>query len=99
MSRFRVAIALLWVALPAFAAAKAAVPAARPVSPQPFASTPERVERGRYLANGILQCFVCHSERDWDTPGAPPRAGMLGAGQVISEKPGRRIVAPNITPD
>ena len=74
-------------------------PAARALSPKPFERTPERIARGRYLAEGILQCFVCHSERDWDQPGAPPKAGMIGAGQVLSEADGQRVVAPNLTPD
>lgn len=99
MGRFCAVIVLACFALPSVAASKAGVPAARPISSQPYVSTPERVERGRYLANGILQCFACHSERDWDAPGAPPRAGMLGAGQVLSDEPGKRRVAPNITPD
>lgn len=72
---------------------------ARPVSAQPFERTPARIERGRYLVNGILQCFICHSERDWDKPGAPPRADRLGAGQVMRDEPDRRVVASNLTPD
>ena len=58
-----------------------------------------RVERGRYLANGILQCFVCHSPRDESQPGWPPVAGKLGSGGLIWEDGARRLWAPNITPD
>ena len=57
-----------------------------------------RLERGRYLSEGVLQCFVCHTDRDWTKPGAPPIAEMKGAGHIwSSDKPG--LVAPNITPD
>src|SRR6188768_705362 len=56
--------------------------------------TPERVERGRYLTEGLLQCFVCHSERDWTKSGAPPVPALKGAGQVW---PGRDwLTAPNL---
>lgn len=57
------------------------------------------VARGRYLAEGLLQCMICHSERDWEKPGAPPVEGRRGAGRVIQEEGSYRIVAPNLTPD
>ena len=82
-----------------------AAPAAPPVaahSPRAlrdvvYERTPQRVERGRYLAQGLLQCFLCHSERDWTRPGAPPVAGKEGAGAVWEGRPW--LVAPNLTPD
>jgi mono/diheme cytochrome c family protein len=80
-------------------AAEPAHPRARPLTDRTFERTDARIERGRYLTEHLLQCFVCHSERDWDAPGAPPKAGRKGAGAVMSEREGRRIVAPNITPD
>ncbi len=80
-------------------AAEPDYPRARPLTDRTFESSPLRIERGRYLAEHLLQCFVCHSERDWDAPGAPPVAGRKGAGTVMSERADRRIVAPNITPD
>jgi mono/diheme cytochrome c family protein len=61
------------------------------------ARTPERIERGRYLSEGLLQCFVCHSERDWKKPGAPPIPALKGAGQVWPGRPW--LTAPNLTPD
>jgi hypothetical protein len=61
--------------------------------------TPERRMRGEYLVEGLLQCFVCHSELDWNAPGAPPRPGRKGAGKIVREDANRRLVAPNITPD
>jgi mono/diheme cytochrome c family protein len=74
-------------------------PAARPLDDRSYAHTPEREARGGYLVNAVLQCMVCHSERDWSQPGAPPRAGMEGAGVVVRDDGQRRLVAPNITPD
>ncbi|MGH9409071.1 MAG: hypothetical protein ACRD1V_06420 [Vicinamibacterales bacterium] len=62
-----------------------------------FERTPARLARGRYLVEGVLQCFMCHSDRDWSKPGAPPMAGREGAGHVFENAPW--LVAPNITPD
>ena len=42
--------------------------------------TPERIERGRYLANSVCLCMDCHGERDWTVFAAPPKPGTLGAG-------------------
>jgi mono/diheme cytochrome c family protein len=62
-----------------------------------FDRTPARLERGRYLTEGLLQCFVCHSDRDWKSPGGPPLQNKKGAGHVWEDRPW--LVAPNITPD
>jgi mono/diheme cytochrome c family protein len=59
--------------------------------------TPERVARGKYLTENLLQCFVCHSERDWTKPGAPPIPATKGAGAVWPGRPW--LVAANLTPD
>jgi mono/diheme cytochrome c family protein len=74
-------------------------PNVRPLTDRTFERTPERRERGRYLVEGLLQCVVCHSERDWSKPGAPPVPGREAAGVVWSERGERRLVAPNLTPD
>lgn len=76
-------------------------PKTRALTARTFESTPARLERGNYLVNGVLGCTGCHSERDPDLPGMPPRADRLGAGQVFAEAgdfPGR-LIAPNLTPD
>jgi mono/diheme cytochrome c family protein len=62
-----------------------------------YESTPVRIARGRYLTEGVLQCFICHSDRDWSAPGAPPLAGRKGAGHIWEDRPW--LVSPNITPD
>lgn len=58
-----------------------------------------KTARGRYLVEGLLQCMICHSERDWGTTGAPPVEGRKGAGRIIQEDGSYRLVAPNLTPD
>jgi hypothetical protein len=75
-------------------------PRARPLTNRTFEKTPQRVERGRYLANSLLGCMGCHSVRDWAKRDVPLVEGMLGAGDVFPAKglPGR-IVASNLTPD
>ncbi len=64
-----------------------------------YERTAERLKRGEYLTKGILECFMCHSERDWKQPGAPPIAGMLGSGKILYEDSTMRLAPPNITPD
>ncbi len=63
--------------------------------------TPERVERGEYLANHVAMCMDCHSKRDWSLLSGPPTPGTVGmGGDVFDENfgfPGT-IHVPNITP-
>jgi mono/diheme cytochrome c family protein len=69
------------------------------VSRLTFERTPARLERGRYLVEGPAHCFQCHSEVDWEKPGAQPKAGKKGAGTIFPEETLPWLVAPNITPD
>jgi mono/diheme cytochrome c family protein len=75
-------------------------PKSRPVTARQFERTPERVERGRYLVQGLLGCETCHTPSDWTQHGAPKVAGMELAGQafMLPNFPGE-LVAPNLTPD
>jgi hypothetical protein len=75
-------------------------PKVRAASTASFERTPQRVERGRYLTAGLLGCETCHTQKDWQTHGAPNVPGMEMAGQVvpIDGLPGT-IVASNVTPD
>ncbi len=63
--------------------------------------TPERVERGEYLANHVWLCMDCHSDRDWNTFSGPPIPGTEGSGgdEFVREMgfPGH-YYALNITP-
>ena len=74
-------------------------PRSRPLRNIKFEITPARVARGAYLVRGALNCFRCHSARDWSQPGAPPVVGKEGAGHVYADEGIPWLVAPNITPD
>jgi len=45
--------------------------------------SPNRIERGRYLANSVTICMDCHSVRDWTKFSAPLVAGTLGKGGAL----------------
>jgi hypothetical protein len=64
--------------------------------------TPERLDRGKYLVEGLLQCTSCHSQMDFAHRPAQPIAGTIGGGRVFgrgSRPEGTSIVAPNISSD
>jgi mono/diheme cytochrome c family protein len=42
--------------------------------------TPERIQRGEYLANNVCVCTDCHSTRDWNQFAGPLVPGTLGKG-------------------
>jgi len=66
--------------------------------------TPERLARGKYLVEGVLQCWACHSEVDFTKRPFVVVPGKKGGGFVFPNielgltEP-NRIVAPNISPD
>ena len=64
--------------------------------------TPQRIERGSYLANSVCVCMDCHSTRDWSKFSAPLVAGTLGkGGETFDQKfgfPGS-FYSKNITPE
>lgn len=88
-----------WVFYPNAWHAYIAGPRSRPLRDVHFTPTPERQKRGEYLAEGVLACFRCHSDRDWNAPGAPPASGKKGAGHVFSDDDRPWLVAPNVTSD
>ena len=63
--------------------------------------TPERIARGKYLANSVTVCIDCHSTRDWNQFSGPIIEGTEGkGGEVFDQKfgfPGS-FHARNITP-
>ena len=76
-------------------------PSARALTDRRFESTPERLERGKYLTENVTPCFGCHSPRDWSKNESPEAQGMHGAGMAnfpFEGLPGT-VHAPNITPD
>ncbi len=64
-------------------------------------ATPERLARGKYLADHVAVCTDCHSRRDWSRYAGPLEPGTYGVGGEVWDEtigfPGR-IVARNITP-
>src|SRR5258707_11635271 len=71
----------------------------RALTDRKFEATPQRLARGKYLVDGVMGCFGCHTDADWSKPGAPPVAGREGSGRVWSDQNLPWLVAPNITPD
>ena len=64
--------------------------------------TPERLERGKYLANYVTNCIDCHSKRDFTKFSGPVIPGTEGMGgekfdETMADVPGV-IYAKNITP-
>src|SRR5260370_28520482 len=52
----------------------------RALTDRKFEATPQRLARGKYLVDGVMGCFGCHTDADWSKPGAPPVAGKEGSG-------------------
>jgi Cytochrome c/Cytochrome C oxidase, cbb3-type, subunit III len=75
-------------------------PKERALTNRTFERTPQRLERGRYIATSLSGCIYCHSPHDWTSAGTPMVAGKEASGEVLpyADLPGR-IVAPNLTPD
>lgn len=64
-------------------------------------ATPERIERGRYLALHVSMCIDCHSERDWSRFAGPVVPGSEGrGGELFGENMGLpgNFYAANLTP-
>jgi mono/diheme cytochrome c family protein len=64
--------------------------------------TPERIARGEYLANNVMDCFGCHSPKVMDAYTFPAEPGKMGAGgfrlpEAWGVFPGD-LTTPNITP-
>lgn len=78
-----------------------ATPKLRPAPHVRVESTPERIERGRYLFHSVADCAGCHSPRDRSKFALTPEPGKIGAGFVFPDELGfpGKIVGANITPD
>lgn len=63
-------------------------------------STPERVERGRYLVESVSACIDCHTERDWAKFPGPMKSARGAGGEVFDQNMGLpgKYVSKNITP-
>lgn len=63
--------------------------------------TPERIQRGKYLANNVYVCMDCHSTRDWSKFTGPLVDGTYGkGGEEFNHEGGfpGKFYARNITP-
>ena len=71
----------------------------RALTDRKFEATPQRLVRGKYLVDGVMGCFGCHTDQDWSKPGAPPVSGKEGSGHAWYDQDLPWLTAPNITPD
>ncbi|WP_375770645.1 c-type cytochrome [Archangium gephyra] len=55
-------------------------PRMRPAPDRKVEATPEKLARGRYLAENVAACLHCHSQADKSLFGMPPKLGTEGAG-------------------
>jgi mono/diheme cytochrome c family protein len=72
-----------------------------PVKEVTVVSSPERIERGKYLASHVMVCIDCHSTRDWSKFSGPMVPGTEGkGGEIFDQKMGfpGHFMSPNITP-
>jgi mono/diheme cytochrome c family protein len=80
---------------------KLALPNVGPPPDIQVEATPDQLLRGEYLANHVMVCMECHSQRDWSLFAAPSLPGTRGIGGEIHDQrlgfPGK-YVSPNITP-
>jgi len=81
---------------------KTALPDVGPAEDITIEYTPERIERGRYLATSVAVCMDCHSKRDWTQFSGPLMEGTLGQGGERFHQgmglPGV-FISKNITPE
>jgi mono/diheme cytochrome c family protein len=64
-------------------------------------TSPQIIERGRYIANAVAVCMDCHSKRDWSAYAGPLVSGTEGQGGELFSRdfgfPGN-FYSKNITP-
>jgi mono/diheme cytochrome c family protein len=80
---------------------KTALPNIDPAEELTIEGTPERIERGKYLAHSVTICMDCHSTRDWSKFSGPLTEGTLGkGGERFDESVGMPgvFISKNITP-
>jgi mono/diheme cytochrome c family protein len=65
---------------------KTAFPKIGPAPEMVIEITPERLERGEYLAYHVMMCMDCHAERDWSIFSGPPIEATLGAGGELFDR-------------
>jgi hypothetical protein len=75
-------------------------PRQRPAGTETVALTPERIARGRYLAESVLGCMDCHAKHDLTRYGGPVQGPLGGGGDCFGAErfPGT-LCMPNLSPD
>ena len=64
-----------------------------------FDNSPERMARGEYLANHVVGCTTCHSQRDFTKFSGPVKPESVGAGGFKFDLgPAGFVYSKNITP-
>jgi hypothetical protein len=72
----------------------------RALTDRHFERTPQRLEHGKYLVEGVLGCLDCHSQLNGEPqPGEAPVFTRRGGGRVMINEGGFVVAASNITPD
>jgi mono/diheme cytochrome c family protein len=73
----------------------------RPLTDRQFERTPQRLAHGKYLVEGVLGCFDCHSQLASGElkAGEAPAFTDRGAGRIVIQKGNFLLAAPNITSD
>lgn len=72
---------------------------ARPLTNVHFEYSAERLQRGKYLVNGVLRCFHCHADADTTKAGWPRIENRLGSGRLFYKTDTTYLYAPNISSD
>lgn len=96
-----VVLAILGVACGEIAYLSLKSPKMRPPQAIKVDSTPEKIERGRYLVNHVSICADCHSVLDETKFGAPVAPGGLLKGKAFPKEMGLpgEFASANLTPD
>ena len=90
-------VILAAAALPAVVGIRPIIrPRARALTDRTFESTPERLERGRYLTTSVSLCLACHSRL---TGPVHDQARCEGSGRSFADEGVPFLTVPNITPD
>lgn len=79
-----------------------ALPKVDPAPQLVVEKTPDKIERGKYLANHVTVCVDCHSKRDWSLFSGPVTEGTIGeGGETFDQRYGfpGSFYSRNITPN
>jgi mono/diheme cytochrome c family protein len=76
-----------------------AFPKAPPVRTVTFDASPDKLARGQYLADHVVGCTTCHTQRDWTKFSGPIKPERLGAGdESFGLGAAGTLYSKNITP-